>query len=93
MPKGASWLCSVSDPCLTSTLASISQAPEGTKWGRMDVDGPFPSFLGVQLHRQLGSQGTAKSGELQILLPRGSSIPSFCPHFLFWLLVLGRKQE
>ena len=35
-------------------MASVSQAPEGTKQGKMDVDGPFLLFLGVQLHRYLG---------------------------------------
>lgn len=58
-PERASWFCSVSDPCLPSTLASIYQAPEGTKQEGMDVDRPFPPFLVVQLHRQLGYYGVS----------------------------------
>lgn len=57
--RGASWFCSVSDPYLTSTQASISQAPEGINQEGMDVDRPFPPFLVVQLYRQLQYYGVS----------------------------------
>lgn len=84
----ASWFCSLSDPCLTLTLASISQTPKGTEQGNMDVDGPFP-FLKVvsqtarELWSECGCQGTMGHASYRFFSLEDAVAPAFLSPFSF----------